>query len=264
MASIFLKRIQERYGKENIKKGRYGRIVREILSENNTRITNRVNRLTSENYRQSLKGISKKTAKTMKLPTTEDVIPKRILLLKAGQNGKFISDSLRKQLERNLRESLSAFDATGENRMEIQRGKATGKINPELIKDFQQRIKQSFISRTKKDPETGVPGNVRNIAVTEIRSVIDETKDIYASKLEEMNPNLIMTKTWKHNRQLSKKPRQGHIAMNNITIPKKDKFKVPRETNGFDYMDRPHDPDAIIEQTAGCSCDIIYKAQIRE
>lgn len=265
MASTFFKRISERYGDENIKGGRYGRIVREILNENNTKTQNKIFRLTNESHKKSLKGFSKEKAKTIKLPISEDVISKRLSILKSAEHGKQITESLRDQLQRNLRDTMKEFSGTGENKMEIQRGRTTGKINPKLIKDFQDRIQETFVSRTKKDPETGVPGNVRNIAVTEIRSAIDDIKQTYTERLLEKNPNLEATKTWLQNKSLSRVPRKGHGRVNGTTIQKNEKFKVYREDlKNFDYMDRPHDPDAILEQKIGCSCDIIYKARIKQ
>ena len=69
-----------------------------------------------------------------------------------------------------------------------------------------------------------------------------------------------MKKKWRQNKQLSKKPRTGHSMVNNKIIDFNEKFQVPLIVNGkrlgTTAMDRPHDPNAPLEQVIGCNCDI--------
>jgi len=264
MASSFFRRLTQKYDSENLKGKKYQKVINEIIAHNSEKIGSVINRLTNKNYKESLKKLSKEKTKTVKLPDLSEVLPKQsVFLIKAADSGKVISDTLRSRLEKDLRGALGEFDGTGKKRMEIQRGTATGKINPELIKLFQEKITGTFENYTKRDKKTGVPSNVKNIAVTEIRSTIGLIKDSYIAKLKEKNPNLVFIKTWIHNRGLSKKPRQYHIEMNGVTIWEDEKFKVPRgDGSGFDYMTRPHDPEAPLGQIIGCNCDYIIKARI--
>ncbi len=264
MASSYFKRLQKKYGKENLTGKKYNKLIQEILTHNNTKISRAMGRLSDKNYRDNIRRLSKKKQKIIKLPDIEEVLPKRsVFLIKAADSGKSITDTLRTRLEKDLRSTLENFQKLGLSKMEIQRGQATGKINPKLIAEFQKSITQTFESYTKKDKVTGVPGQIRNIAITEIRSTVGMMKEEYNKKLLQKNPDMKMTKTWLHNRRLSKKPRKTHMALHKIMIPIENKFKVDREKeSGYDMMSRPHDPAAPAGQVIGCSCDIVYRAII--
>lgn len=270
MASIFFRRLNEKYGKSgkaNIKGKRYQKMIKEILAHNNEKMSNAIGRLTNQNYKDSMAKLSKMKAKIVKLPDLTDVLPKRsVFVIKGAESGKVVSNTLRTRLEHDLRTTLKKYMSTGQPRMEIQRGISTGKINPKLIKEFQTAIKGTFENYTKKDPKIGIPKNIKAIAITETRSAIDFMKSEYKNQLVRKNKgNIRITKTWKHNRQLSKVPRIGHMKLHNLTLLDEEKFYVEREDRGgFDLMDRPHDPIAPAYQNIHCSCDIIYKAQIIE
>jgi hypothetical protein len=263
MASIFFKRLKDKYGSENISGGKYQEVIKDILAHNNKKSARAIGRLSNQNYKDSLKKIGKKKATTVKLPDLTEVLPKQsVFLIKGQQNSKLITGTLRDRLQKDLRATLQEFDGTGKKRIEVQRGRTTGKINPELIKSFQDRITKTFEGYTKRDGKTGVPPNISAIAVTEIRSVIDSTREQYNRKLVEKNPQIEMVKTWIHNRSLSKVPRKGHLQMHNKTIPLDGFFQVPRKDQGYDFMSRPHDPDAPADQNIHCNCEAIYKAKI--
>lgn len=263
MARIFIKRLTEKYGSKNLTGKKYQALITEILAENNQKISNAVGRLSKDNYEKQLKRIPKNKAVTVKLPDLQKVLPKRsVFLIKAAENGKKISDDLRASLERDLRKTLEKFTGTGKSRMEIQRGRTTGKINPELIKKFQESIIKTYKSRTKKDKTLGVPGNVKQIATTEVRSVVTAIKREYNQNLIDNNPGLEMTKTWVQNKRLAKKPRESHSEKNGETILMNELFKVRREqSGGFDMMSGPYDPTASAENVIGCNCDLIYKVR---
>ena len=265
MASVYFERLKKKYGKHNLTGAKYNALIQKILVHNNEKMSNAVLRLSDSHYKTSIKKLSKTKQKTVKLPDVSEVFPKRsVFLIKAAESGESITDTLRTRLEKDLRDTLKKHTGKGLPQMEIQRGKATGKINPELIKEFQQRIQKTFESNTKRDPKTGVPPNVRNIAVTEIRSTVNSLKAKYNTVLLRDNPHMKMVKQWIHNRQLSKVPRETHMAMHKKTVPANTMFKVPRKEGGFDLMRRPHDPDAPADQVCGCSCDVLYKASLPE
>lgn len=264
MASSYFKRLEKKYGKENLTGKKYQALIQNILIHNNTKIGRAIGRLSDSHYQQNVRKLSKKKQQIVKLPDIEEVIPKRsVFLIKAAENGNIIATTLRTKLEKDLRDTLKEFQKTGMSKMEIQRGTATGKINPLLIQQFQKKLTGTFEEYTKKDKITGIPGNVRNIAVTEIRSTIGMIKDQYKNELLRKNPQIKMVKTWVHNRRLSKKPRKTHMALHNTTINIEAKYRVDRDDgSGYDLMDRPHDPTADPRNVIGCSCDIVYKALI--
>lgn len=264
MASIYFKRLEKKYGKTNLHNQKYNKLIREILAHNNEKIGNKIGKLANSHFQTNVKKLNKKKQKTIKLPDMKNVFPKRsVFLIKAAEKGDYISETLRTRLEKDLRDTIKEFQATGKSKMEIQRGVSTGKINPELIKIFQSKISGTFESYVKKDKLTGVPGNIKNIAVTEIRSTVGMIKDQYKFELLRQNPHIKMEKTWIHNKRLSKEPRKTHMALDRMTLPVETKFRVDKEDGtGYDMMNRPHDPDASPGNVIGCNCDIIYKAII--
>lgn len=264
MARIFEKRLKEKYGTENIKGQKYQELITEILARNNEKIGTAVGRLSKDNYKNQLKRIPKNKAVTVKLPDISEVLPKRsVFLIKAAESGKAISDTLKQSLEQDLRKVLEEHSGAGKLRMEIKRGRTTGKINPELIEKFQKSIIETYKSKTRKDPDLGIPGNVKQIAVTEVRSTISVIKREYNQRLLDNNPQLKMTKTWLQNKKLAKKPRETHTEQHGKTIAMNEYFRVRREkAGGYDMMYTTHDPDASAENKIGCNCDLIYKVSL--
>lgn len=265
MARIFIQRLEKKYGKENIRGQKYQELINEILTENNQKVGNAVGRLSKKNYETQMKRLSAKKAATVKLPDVSEVLPKRsVYLIKAAQSGRAISDDLRASLERNLRETLAKYTNDGKPRLEIQRGKTTGRINRKLIDDFQAAITETYETRTKRDKELGVPKNVKQIAITETRSVVSSIKREYNQRLTNQNPDIIMMKVWMQNRMLAKKPRRSHAEQDGKELPMNEFFKVRREqSGGFDNMHGPYDSQASAENVIGCNCDLLYKARIK-
>jgi len=269
VGSVYHNRLSEKYTEiyeTAISKKKYEKIIQQVFANNNKTTNKKIVKITNQQYKEQLKKLGKEKAKTIKLPDINTIVSEDAeLLRRSKKSSKQISDTLRSQLERDLRNTLKEFDSTGEKRIEIQRGKATGKINPKLIESFQSKIKQTFESRTKRDKKLGTSPYVKGIAVTEVRSTINSLKQKYNEKLLEENPNLEMTKTWLHNRSLSEVPRKSHMAMNGIVIPVKEKFEVGRDDgSGKDYMARPHDPTAPLGQICNCNCDIVFKARFKK
>ena len=264
MARIFIQRLEKKYGKENIKGRKYQEMISEILAENNQKVGNAVGRLSKQNYETQMKKLSAKKATTVKLPDVSEVLPKRsVYLIKAAQSGRAISDDLRASLERNLRQTLEKYTEDGGPRLEIKRGRTTGRINRKLIDDFQAAITETYKSRTKKDKGLGVPKNIKQIATTETRSVVSAIKREYNQRLTDNNPSIIMVKIWVQNRVLAKKPRSSHAEQDGRELPMNQLFKVRREqSGGFDNMHGPYDPQASAENVIGCNCDLLYKARI--
>jgi hypothetical protein len=145
--------------------------------------------------------------------------------------------------------------------LEIMSGRNAGKINPALVGEFEKSITGVFHDYTRKDPDLGVPANVRGIAITEVRTNIDATKEAYHTELERKNIDIMkMMKTWIQNKSFSKKFRKEHSVVNGVTIAKSDLFKVPSPNGGFDLMAHPHVAGAPANQVIGCNCDTVYKA----
>lgn len=264
MAKVHLDRLKKKYGAENITGKSYQEIVELIIDQNTTNIKNKILRMNAEQWSRALKKVTPKE-KRFVLPDISDVLPKRaVSARKAAEKGQLISDTLRDRLTKDLRNTLTAFTtATGKPAMTRQAGATAGRINPELINFFQQKITKTFKNYTKKDPKIGMPKNLQSTAVTEVRSSINQIKAEYSDQLINKNPDILLKKKWVQNRSLAEEPRKGHNDVDGKVVLKDEKFKVPlykttkgiKKKVGFTMMRFPHDPTAPPEQVISCHCD---------
>ena len=178
-----------------------------------------------------------------------------------------MTDALKSELDKQLRTILKDYKDRKKPVYIVRRGAKAGRINPQVIGDFEKRIMNTFTNYTKKDKRYGVPSNIHTIAVTEVRSTVSEIKEQYNQRLLEKNKDkLKMFKRWIHNRSLSKEPRPHHEQMNGRTIEGSKEFAVRRKIKkkgkwvqiGWTRMKRPHDPSAPKDQVISCNCDVDY------
>lgn len=274
MAKIYLDRLKKKY---KFKPGtvtgiNYRTLMQDIILNQTESIARATARLSKSNFDKQNKKITS-SEKRLVLPNVEESLPKRsVFLRKAAQDGNIITDTLRDSLTGKLRKVLQDFKTakTEEPAFIRRRGKLAGTINPKVIDIFQKEIIDTYKSYTKRDPSIGVPPNVKQIAVTEIRSTVNEMKQQYNKRLYEENKDKIkMFKRWRQNRALSKNPRVGHSKVNGMKISMDELFRVPLYEErkgkiifkGVTWMLYPHDPSAPLEQVIGCNCDIEYFAQ---
>lgn len=262
-----LDRLRKKYGYKNEK---LGDIVKKILTINQENVSRGLARKAADHWRSALPLI--KTDKAVVVPTPDEAMPPRaVFAAKSAQSGRLITDTLRDRLTKDLR---SVVDKLRKEKKDIyfKRGEGKrGRLKPEVVQEFQNKIKETFSGYVKKDPKTGIPPNIRNIAVTEIRSATNMMKDIYAAKIEQANPEIEMLKTWVQNVGMSKVPRKGHSIINGMTVRMHEYFSVPlyEEKNGAmvyagsTRMSRPHDPKAPPGQVIGCNCELVITATKR-
>lgn len=273
MAKIYLSRLQKKYGfkEDDIKRLNYRKLMKEIIQNQTENMSRATARISSKNYESQLKKI-KEAEKKIILPDVQEVLPKKSVFIRKGaEDGNLITDKLRDQLTKNLRDSLQEFKTKKKGIPAFVRraGKLAGTINPEVIKIFEDKIINTFQNYTKKDPRYGVPSNVKQIATTEIRSVVNQLKDEYNKNLLNKNRDKIkMYKQWRQNKRLSKEYRRGHDKVNGKKIEMDEVFQVPLIVKvkgrfvqkGITPMKHPHDPQAPADQVIGCNCDIVYFA----
>lgn len=254
----------KKYGINKISGNNYNALMRDILIKNNQDIAQATAKLSDDHWNKSLKKISK--PKRFILPDVSEVLPEEnVHIVKAAEQGQLMSNTLRERLSQDLRDAMDEFrtKVTDEPAFLRRRGIKAGTINPKVIDLFQGKIAKTFENYTKVDPQFGVPSNIKTIAVTEVRTTINDIKDNYVKTLLDKNPDLGMKKTWKQNKELAKEPRRGHSEVNGLTINQNEKFMVPLyNKKGLKInttpMDRPHDPSAPAEQTIGCNCELEY------
>lgn len=268
MAKVHLDRIAKRFGTEGWSGGMYRSLMQIILSENTESISNKIAKLNQSDWNKALKKITPVEKKFI-MPDISSVLPKRSVFIRKGaEQGTILSDTLRDRLTKDLRDTLNQFTPkTGEAKFLKRRGAEAGKINNKLVIQFEKTISNTFKNYTKKDPKYGMPPNIHNIAVTEMRSTINTIKSQYTAKMLEENPDMIVLKQWIQNRSLAVEPRKGHgIVSSRKPIPLNKYYNVPHYIKKgkklirvrTDLMMHPHDPDAPADTVIGCNCEEVH------
>jgi hypothetical protein len=241
----------------------YENLMKNIISFNTERISVKTAEITQDSFSRIIKKIGDE-GKRFILPDVSDVLPKQSVFIRKGADrGQLLRDTLRDELTKNLRFAVDANVEAGKPNMVARRGVTAGRISPSLINRFQESIVKTFENYTKKDPTIGVPSNIHAIAVTEVRSTINDIKNQYVGKMIGKNPDYDVEKTWIHNRRLSKVPRPGHLELNGKSIPYYDNFKVKEYNNqgqtvGVELMAHPHAPGASPGNIINCNCELDY------
>lgn len=254
---------------DQIKKkyGYTGKSYRELMSiviaENTQTIREKIYQSTSGVFDKFLKKV-RPEGKRIIIPTLQDVVPtQEIAIRKAAERGKLLTSTLRDKLSADLQSMFEILTpATKEQRIIRRRGTLAGTMNPDMIRIFKEKITESFESYMKVDPKFGVPSNIHQIAVTELRGAINPMKDLFVGRLINDNPDLAVMKKWVHNPHLSKHPREIHAALGRRPpIPYSESFVFTGQNGGTVSMKYPHDPDAPAEEVIGCNCELEYTAK---
>jgi len=247
-----------------LKQKKYRDIMTTVFDVNIQELNEKVGVRSREKWRGMIDKPSIPPAK-YKLPKVQDIIPTRQAVYnRAFQRASSVSNRIRGDLGKKLRKTVAEFE--GKHRVKAF---LKGKINPKLEEQMTKQMTRFFSSYTKKHPRAKRPANVQALAVTELRSSINNAKASVARKVKEMNPELQVKKTWRHNAHLSlsrKNIRVGHQEKDGETLLLEDRFTVPiyREVGGIQVpvgsteMLHPHDPSAPAVQIVSCHCDIEY------
>jgi len=256
MAKFDLSRIRRKY---NYVVGSYRSLISRIISNNSEAMYKKASRISEKNLSIANDRLGKDYKK---LVVPKDLaVPRAVIMRKSVERGNLIAADLHKSLSTKLRKVLSGFTPkTGESTMVSRRGKTAGKINNKLVAEFEAVLTDTFKSYTKKDPRYGVPANVHSIAVTEVRSAVNEMKAVYMERFMASNPDAEVMKQWIHNRALSKVPRPHHMAANGKTVKASESFLL---SNGA-VMRYPHDPMAPASEVISCNCDYLIFARIKK
>jgi hypothetical protein len=246
---------------EMIKKKEYRNILTEIFHVNIEDVAPKIAQRSIRNWNKTLSETKRKYI----VPEYEHVVPSSedIRSRSRGQT-EGISNNLRMALTDRLREKANTF--LGRHKEETYLKK---RINGKLEREFEDDVRDTMRSFTRKDPDFGMPSNIHAIAVTELRTTIANIKRNVADQIRAENPGIIPKKTWIHNPHLSKNIkniRLGHKAMNEKSLPMDSVFDVPLIVSiggnnfqiGTTPMMAPHDPNAPASQLISCHCDIVY------
>jgi hypothetical protein len=270
MAKFHLDYLRKRYPKTVFSGSNYAKLMEAILTHNSEKIANKTSQMTKESFKPLISKIGPGEEKRFILPDISDVLPKQSVFIKKGaEQGKLIRDTLRDALTKNLRDTLAEHHGNKLASMVSRRGSNAGRISPDLINKFQDSITQTFEAYTKKDPKIGIPTNIRAIAITEVRSTINEIKDKYIARMLAVNPEYQVTKEWIHNTRNEKEPRPGHRMIDGVKIPYYESFSVPYYKKiegkwvyqGVDYAKHPHESGMPARFLVNCNCECSYYIQ---
>ncbi len=249
MAKFHLDRLTTKYGWTG---GAYRALINRVIANNSESVSRAIGRKLKSSYTK----VGKKFGKTDKrlFPEVEDVLPKRsVFTRKAAISGVKITDTLKTRLDVHLRNTMKKHQDAGT--LYIRRGPTATAINPNVIAEFEKNITTTFQNYTRRNKEYGMPSNIHTIAVTEVRSSINEIKNLYAKEFVKRNPDLNVEKVWRHNKRLSEVPRKGHMKANGQRVPLDNSFKIEGEKGQVIFMQHPHDPAAPPEEVISCNCD---------
>lgn len=271
MAKLYLDRLRKKYGAKGWSGDRYRQLMELIIGSNHENVANAYGRRTQNYYNDKFARIKKTTAVQLKAPPMDEVMPRReVYLRKGADRGKMLTDALRDKLSKNLRDSVKQYMIGGKESMQYQRGEQRGRMKPELVKQFQKSIMQTFEGYTKSHGGE-VPANIKTIATTEVRSAISDMKHEYATNLVKENAGkLDVVKRWVHHDNLSAEARPGHARMDGKKVPLNQAFSVPMlrrkgkliVNTGTCRMLHPHATDAPAEEVINCHCECDYVTQV--
>lgn len=255
MAKFHLDRLRQKYGFTG---GSYRELMERIIANNTEAVSRAMGRKLVGTFTEAGKEFGKRDKRLF--PQVDDVLPKRsVFTRKAAIDGTKITDTLKTRLDVDLRNSIRKYQNQGT--LFRRRGPTATALNPEVIEDFQSRITQTFETYTQRDPRYNMPANVKTIAVTEVRSAVNEIKSLYTREFAKRNPDLVVEKVWRHNKRFSRDPRPSHMRANGQRVPFDEPFRLVENDGTVVLMQHPHDPQAPPEQIINCSCD--WYTQVR-
>lgn len=257
MAKIHLDRIKQRYGWTGEK---YQQLMGKIIANNSKRIHNSVLQVDHYHLEESMRKVKTKGS-ALNLPRLLDVVkPQSVWTRKGADRGKLITDNLRDRIAGNIKAILDKPEYMR------TRGKLTGTLKNQAIRDMREGLIKTFENYTKVDPSIGIPKNIKTITSVEIRSVVNQTKNEYMEKLKRHNPDVKMIKRWIHNGNVfgskTYKARKYHKELHGKEVPFYSNFRI-RDEKAHIFYDAPypHHESLPISQVAGCECEVQYIAR---
>lgn len=254
MAKIHLDRITKKYG---WKGHNYKVLMSAIIADNSQKIHNSVNQI-DHSYLDSVMKRVRTKEQIINLPKLSEIIkPKSVFLRKGAERGDLITENLKNKLSNDIRSVLEKPEYFR------TRGALTGTLKNKAFIDIQDKMLDTFKNYTRYDSSIGIPSNIKNIVTTEVRSVVNQTKQEFYDKLLRKNPDTIITKRWIHNGNIwgsrDYKARFYHKLLHMKEIGFSENFKIRDEKKNITYSaPYPHYETLPSEQVIGCSCGVQY------
>jgi hypothetical protein len=224
---------------------KYERLISQIITENQVKIANSVLKDSKKRFTKNLMSILPKTKreKVVVLPDLGSVIERSPTIIKAAQEGVLLTKTLRERMRTDIKNVLISENITTKK----------GTVNKNIQKKLQKELIKTYENYTKKNPKFGMPNNIRNIAVTESRSIMNNIRYEYIKRVEsEVSSEVTVKKRWVQNRGLSRDPRESHNSLaKSPAIGLNEQFNV----NGYMAF-TPHDARLPASESIGCSCEL--------
>jgi hypothetical protein len=258
MAKVNLDRIEQRYGWKGAK---YQELMTWILAENHKTTQATTGRKLARFFTDR---IARAKTGGVITPKIADILSvDSVYIRKGAERGTLLVDTLRAELNTQIKAALNKHIGSGEQIMQTMPGGKPARIKPQLVAKFKDAISDTFSGYMKG----AIPANIQTIATTEIYSAISEVRHTYALRMAEMNPGRIRTlKRWSHSRRHNRVARIGHRTIDGATVLLNQGFQVPRYKNGkkieTTIMQYPHDYTAPADQVINCECECQYIVEI--
>ena len=257
MAKIYLNRILNKFAWTG---HNYRVLMSGLIADNAQRIHNSVLQVDHKILENQMKKVRVKE-QALNLPRLSDVIkPQSQWTRKGADRGKLITDNLKDKLSKDLRTILDKPEYMR------QRGKLTGTLKNQALLDMRETMKETFRNYTKVDPTIGIPKNIKAIVSTELRSVVNQTKQEYNQKLLQANPDIVIMKKWIHNGNVwgsnDYKARKHHRDLHGDEVAYADNFILWNKKAGTRYsVPYPHYETLPPEEVINCNCETQYRAR---
>lgn len=228
-----------------------------IIADNAQRAHNSIVQINHALLRETNRKL-RTTNQAINLPKLDDILkPQSIWSRKGADRGKLMTDTIKDRLSKDIKSIMAKPE------YQRTRGKLTGTMKDQAIRDMGDRVRQTFESYTKTDPSLGVPKNIKAIASTEIRSVVSQTKQEFMQKLLKENPDIVMIKRWIHNGNVwgsrDYTPRRSHAKLHGTDKPFDENFSVRDDSTGEIYkVPCPHHETLPAGSVINCNCELQY------
>lgn len=272
-----MRNLAKKHGKTGITGSRYEDLIAEVISFNTRKIQDGLYQEETKRTHETARLRTPEGKRVVLPPLDQVVAPDAVHIRKGADSGKTITDTLRARLSQDLRSALMETRESGKPLYVTGEGKQAGRMNPEVVKDFEARITKTFSTYCRRTRNRAggfeMPANIKQIAVTEVGSAISELKHGYTKRILALNDHLAAVKVWRHYSGRSKEARPHHAAQNGKEVGIDEPFKVAlwvkrrgkwQDTGQVTYMQHPHDPQAQASQVISCNCEAEYVLKRKE
>lgn len=239
--------LKKKYGYSGEK---YQELISKIVKENHEKIATEVLARDERKFKKNLKEIQpKRDQKKIVLPDTSAVVRSSTTIIKAAQNGKLIADTLRENLRKKIKAVMIEEGITNKN----------GTVKKKLSAKVQKGITQVFSEYVKKNPGESMPANIKAIAETETRFVVNNIRNEYIKRINsQTSEDYKIVKTWVHNTSMSSTPRHPHERLNGKKMDMDKPFVWKNEKGIMFRAQYPHDPTLPAGEVISCHCEVSY------